>query len=67
MNQHLKAGIISALTTIGKLTEIKHMNANLSAIIKAGFFIFALYYATAYALVLPEYLYMFGIKIGLIG
>jgi len=43
------------------------MNANLSAIIKAAFFIFVLYYATAYALVLPEYLYMFGIKIGLIG
>lgn len=42
------------------------MNANLSALIKASIFMLVLYYAAAYLAILPELLYMFGLKIGIV-
>ncbi|WP_301338363.1 hypothetical protein [Vibrio sp. 99-8-1] len=41
------------------------MNANLSAILKAGIFMLVMYYAAAYLAILPELLYMFGLELGL--
>jgi hypothetical protein len=42
------------------------MNPNLTALLKSSVALFLLYWLIAYALVIPEYIYLFMLRLGMI-
>lgn len=63
-NVYLLAQIL--LAWIIKTENGSLMNPNLSAILKSTVVLFALYWVALYAAVLPELIYLFALKIGIV-